>query len=506
MIDVLFINPGNSFGIYQDLAAHYVCIEPPTWGLLLAESVRSIGFNPKILDVNAENLTDEEAFIRVKSINPKLICFVVYGQNVNASAVGMSGATRLSSYLKNNGINTPISYVGSYVQALPRKTLEDESSIDIVFTNEGVYALRNLLLTNLDLENTKGIARRKDGKIILNPPEKVVPNERMDIDLPGYAWDLLPFKDKPFDLYRAPMWHAGYKEENRSPYCAIQTSLGCVFSCNFCIINMINRNDNEDIGVSGNYSKMRYWSTDLIIGEFEKLWNYGVRTIKITDELFLFNKKYFVPLCQKLKELRYGKELNLWAYSRVDTVCNPELLSLIKDAGIKYLALGIESANRNVRLEVTKGKFQDVDIKKVVTQIQDAGIEVMANYIFGLPGDTTETIRETLDLAKDLCTSGFNIYAAANLPGSKLYSDALKNGKKLPSKYTEYSFHSYDTICNYTKHLSAAQILKFRDDAFIEYHTNPDFLSRISRIYGDMAAENIKKMCQVKLKRKLLGD
>ena len=115
MIDVLFINPGNSFGIYQDLAAHYVCIEPPTWGLLLAESVRSIGFNPKILDVNAENLTDEEAFIRVKSINPKLICFVVYGQNVNASAVGMSGATRLSSYLKNNGINTPISYVGSYV-------------------------------------------------------------------------------------------------------------------------------------------------------------------------------------------------------------------------------------------------------------------------------------------------------------------------------------------------------------------------------------------------------
>ena len=80
----------------------------------------------------------------------------------------------------------------------------------------------------------------------------------MDFDLPGYAWDLLPFKNKPFDLYRAPMWHAEYLEENRTPYAAIQTSLGCQFGCSFCMINIINRDDNEEIGVASNYSKMRF--------------------------------------------------------------------------------------------------------------------------------------------------------------------------------------------------------------------------------------------------------
>ena len=63
----------------------------------------------------------------------------------------------------------------------------------------------------------------------------------MDKDLPGYAWDLLPFNNKPLDLYRSPLWHAEYKNDFRSPYAAIQTSLGCQFKCNFCMINIINK-------------------------------------------------------------------------------------------------------------------------------------------------------------------------------------------------------------------------------------------------------------------------
>ncbi len=214
----------------------------------------------------------------------------------------------------------------------------------------------------------------------------------------------------------------------------------------------------------------------------------GVRTIKITDELFLFNKKYYVPLCQMLKDSGMGKDLRLWVYSRVDTVAHPDTLELVRDAGVKYVALGIESGSRSVRLEVSKGKFQDVDIKKVVDQIHNAGIEVMANYIFGLPNDTMETMRETLNLSKELCTAGWNAYAAMNLPGSKLYYDAVKNKKQLPDTYTGYSFHSYDSICNSTDSLTAAQILKFRDDAYVEYHNYPPFLERIKRLYGEKEA------------------
>ena len=101
-MDVLFINPGNAYKIYQDLSKDYSAIEPPTWALLLAESCRSIGKTVGILDANAERLTIEESFERIKQLNPRLICFVVYGQNVNAGTVNMSGAVALSKYIKSN--------------------------------------------------------------------------------------------------------------------------------------------------------------------------------------------------------------------------------------------------------------------------------------------------------------------------------------------------------------------------------------------------------------------
>ena len=117
--------------------------------------------------------------------------------------------------------------------------------------------------------------------------EDVVSNKNRNTDLPGYAWDLLPYKKKPLDLYRSPFWHANYINKFRSPYAAIQTSLGCQFKCSFCMINLINKNDNKKIGVANNYNKMRYWSVSFIENEFKKLIKLDVTTIRITDELFL---------------------------------------------------------------------------------------------------------------------------------------------------------------------------------------------------------------------------
>jgi anaerobic magnesium-protoporphyrin IX monomethyl ester cyclase len=508
-LDVLFISPGNSKSIYQDLSDDYSSIEPPTWALLLAQTCRSSGYEVAILDVNAEKLTVEESIDKIKTYNPRLICFVVYGQNVNAGTVNMSGSVLLSNEIKKQQINIPVCFVGSYIQAVPIKCLKEEPSIDFGFTNEGVYALKNILsLSEIDvnnLENINGIVWRKNGKIVMNKPEKLVPNDRMDIDLPGYAWDLLPFKEKPLDLYRAPMWHAEYDQSKRSPYAAIQTSLGCQFGCEFCMINILNRNDNEEIGVAGNYSNMRYWSPEFIIKEFDKLVELGVHTIKITDEMFLLNRKYYVPLCEMLRDKGYGKFLRMWAYSRVDTVRRPELLSLVREAGIKWLALGIESADKMVRLEVSKGKFEDVDITKVIEQVHNSDIEVMANYIFGLPGDTMESMKKTLDFSKELCTFGWNAYAAMALPGSQLYKNAVMNGTPLPETYDGFSFHGYDTLPLPTETLTSAEILKFRDEAYYEYHTYQPFLKKVENKFGNVAVENIKKMVQIKLKRKIIN-
>ena len=103
-IDCLFLIPNNARKSYQKLSETYSAIEPPTWALLLAESIRSVDFNPFIIDANAENLNENEIFNKIKGISPRLICLVVYGQNVNAGTANMRGAVDITNFLKNDEI------------------------------------------------------------------------------------------------------------------------------------------------------------------------------------------------------------------------------------------------------------------------------------------------------------------------------------------------------------------------------------------------------------------
>ena len=99
--------------------------------------------------------------------------------------------------------------------------------------------------------------------------------------------------------------------------------------------------------------------------------------------MFLLNPKYYIPLCERLAERNKKDDLKMWAYSRIDTVKRPEVLKKVRKAGIKWLCLGIESGSKSIRLEVSKGKFEDVDVEKVVKQIEESDIQVLANYIYG---------------------------------------------------------------------------------------------------------------------------
>ena len=91
-------------------------------------------------------------------------------------------------------------------------------------------------------------------------------------------------------------------------------------------------------------------------------------------------------------------------------------------------------------------------------------------------------------------------------PGSPLYLEAKKSGLELPKNYSGYSQHSYDTLNLSTTKLSSAQILKFRDEAWMKYHTNEKYLKLIHDKFGQRAVDNIKSTTKIKLKRKLLGD
>lgn len=196
-LDVLFVEPNCAKESYQELSGDFSAVETPTWSLLLAQSCRSIGYGVGILDSAAERLNDEQILIRIKDASPRLVVFVMYGQNPNSGTTSMIGAYRTAEKLKQSYPNIPICMVGSHISALPKEVIE-KPFVDFILLNEGVYALRNLLSTNLkdNLNQVRGIGWKNDGIPTLNPSERIVPQERMDIDLPGYAWDLLPYEKK----------------------------------------------------------------------------------------------------------------------------------------------------------------------------------------------------------------------------------------------------------------------------------------------------------------------
>ena len=508
-MDVLFVNPDSSLKAYQDLAKVYSAIEPPTWALLLAESCRSKNFHVGIMDCDAEKITIEESLTRIELLKPRLIVFVVYGQNPNSGTTSMIGALALAKEIKSSHIHTKICFVGSHTSALPMEVL-NHSCVDLVLLNEGVYALHNLLKSNLadDLVSIKGIGYKKRGPSgflmpTLNPPQSVVPQERMDEDLPGYAWDLLPYRLKPLDLYRAHFWHAGFDHDKRTPFAAIYTSLGCSFACDFCMINIVNRVDNGGEVSAANSKGMRFWSPAWVKREMNKLADLGVKTLRISDEMFFLNRKYYNPILENAIAEDFG--FNMWTYSRVDTV-RRDALELFKRAGVNWLALGVEAGNQLVRQEVSKGSFKEVNIRDVCKTIGDADINIISNYIFGFPDDTLETMQETLELALELNTEMANMYPCQALPGSPMYYTAKKNGWALPSSYEGYAFLSYESQPLPTKHLSSAEVLKFRDAAWQRYFTNPAYLGLVGRRFGLLEKRNIEDMASIPLKRKLLGD
>ena len=501
-LDVLFVNADSSAIAYQGLAGRFSAIEPPTWSLLLAQACRSNGIEVAILDCSAENLDSEKAVIKITKLNPKLVVFVVYGQNPNSGTTNMIGNTECCKLLKEVAPNIKTCFVGSHTSALPKEVLS-LSYVDFILQNEGVYALQNLLKTDLitDLGKIKGIGYKLDGKPKLTIPEITVPSDRMDIDLPGYAWDLLPYKSKPLDMYRAHFWHAGYNEDNRTPFAAIYTSLGCMFKCDFCMINIVNRVDSNDGIVASDSAKMRYWSPEFILNQIEILQGFGVSRLRISDEMFFLNQRYFEPLLNGIIDKNF--DLHMWSYTRVDTV-RERYLELFRKAGIEWLAVGIEAGSREIRREVSKGTFQIEDISTVIKLIQQYDINVGANYIFGFPHDNYETMQQTLDLALELNTEFANFYPCQALPGSSLYRTALEKGWELPDSYAGYAFLSYESKPLPTMYLSAAEVLKFRDQAWETYFSHEPYLNLIESKFGKQQRINVQDLSKVKLKRKLL--
>lgn len=516
--DLLIVSPGNNQAIYQELAREYAAIETPIWAGMLAAHARSRGYSVEIVDQEAQGLSVEEIAERVAHERPKLTAVVVYGQQPSASTQNMTVSHAICDRIHERSPEHRTIMIGGHPSALPERTLA-EGMVDFVCQGEGPATLDALLAADdLDdpatLRKVPGLWFRRDrlngggwavpgdarenaltlagghsppcgdGRFEFTFPAAMIPEGDLPRELPGVAWDLLPM-----EAYRAHNWHCFAHIHERQPYASIYTSLGCPYKCTFCCIN-----------APFEKRTIRCWEPSFVIEQLDALaTRYGVKNVKIADEMFVLNERHVLELCDLIIERGY--DFNFWAYARVDTV-KEKFLEKLKAAGFHWLCLGIESSSRHVRDGVAKGRYGEAEIVDTVRRIRDAGIYVIGNYIFGLPDDDFDSMQATLDLALDLNCEMANFYSGMAYPGSELYRMAIERCWELPAEWKDFSQHAYATLPLPTEHLSAGEVLGFRDYAWQTYFTSPRYLEMLRETFGQEVVDHVKRLTEIKLKRK----
>lgn len=495
-LDVVLVNPCSRPQVYQSLGATLTAVENPVWAGLMATFCRRHGLSVAVIDAEAEGLGHDAVAERVKELNPVLAAVVVYGHQPSASTQIMTASGQVVSAIKETTPDQPVLMLGGHVAALPERTLR-EVRTDFVAAGEGLYtlvALVEALKTPVPaLASVPGLYYR-DGSIIRQTPGKPLLTD-LDGAMPGIAWDLLPMP-----RYRAHNWHC-LDGSPRQPYAALYTTLGCPYHCSFCCIQAPFKAGEEAAGIKKTANSYRAWSPDAVIAQIDTLVNtYGVRNIKIADEMFVLTRRHVEGICDRI--IARGYDLNIWAYTRIDTI-KDGMLAKLKAAGFNWLAVGIEAGADRVRADVDK-RFDQDQVFRVLSDIRAAGINVIGNYIFGLPEDDLDTMQSTLDMAVELNCEFANFYSAMAYPGSPLYTLAVERDLPLPATWTGYSQHSRDCLPLPTRYLPARDVLRFRDAAFQRYYTGADYLRMVNEKFGSATVADIRRMTTHTLDRDLL--
>ena len=485
LIDLVIVRPTDRSKAYGQLSTSTSAIEPPLWAALIAAYVRENGYSVRVIDTEAEDFGPDDVVAEISDYDPLLIVFAVTGSNLSASTWHMTGTRDYITAFKEKRPHVKTLLWGLHPSALPERTLREEGT-DFVCQGEGFITLVDLLglLKNnagtSQYDNIPGLWYFANGKIRSSQRAQLI--ENLD-ELPNPAWGLLPM-----DRYRAHNWHCFDDISSRVPYGVIYTSLGCPFDCSFCNLRVL-------FGSPG----IRFRSPQKVLEDIDILVKqYHVRNIKVLDECFVLRESHVLKICDLI--IKRGYDLNIWAYARIDTV-NQKMLSKLRQAGFHWLCYGIESADRGVRNGVAKRGFDKHDIEKTIEMTRATGISVVANFMFGLPDDNFKTMRDTLNLAKELNCEYNNFYSTKAYPGSELYQEAVRDGVRLPETWRGYAEYSYDCLPLPTKYLSGEDVLRFRDEAFIEFYSNPKYLEMINERFGQTAVDHIRSALNHKLPR-----
>ena len=323
---------------------------------------------------------------------------------------------------------------GPHVSFTAKETLEHAPWIDIVVCGEGeetLAALIRALEGGASLRGVPGIAFREDGAIVLTGTRP--PIEDLDA-LPMPARHLLPLSK-----YRALGAPA-----------SVITSRGCPFGCTFCSApKMFGR-------------EVRFRNPKLVVHEVEYIHKeLGFEEIHFVDDTFTLNPRPAQAICHEI--IARGLHIKWHAYSRVDTI-NQDLLKIMKQAGCYYICFGIESGSQQVLDTIKKGINLE-QAKQAVRLAAEAGMGMLLSFIFGLPGETPETARETVALAKELRDkygANYGFHLLAPLPGTEMREKAADYGIRiLTSNWASYDANEPITE---TATMSAAAVREIMAD------------------------------------------
>jgi radical SAM superfamily enzyme YgiQ (UPF0313 family) len=360
---------------------------------------------------------------------------------------------------------------GTHVTAIPQETMRPYPALDFILLGEPDLTIRDLvdhlegktgerppeiqrLFESHDpqyrpslaengrpvMEGIRGLVWRRGDEIVVNMPRPFFPN--LD-DLPVPMHHLLPLQK-----YRMPMI--------KGPFTFIVTSRGCPAGCTYCIKH-----------VSYQYSA-RLRSPEKIVEELLVLKSLGIHNIHMYADLFTVNRDQVVDLCRLM--ISENLKIRWTCNSRVDYV-DEEMLRLMARAGNWLISWGIESGNEQILRHARKGAYPDKAVRGL-TWARQAGIKNWGYFIIGLPGETEETIRQTIDFAKKLPLDIALFHVAAPYPGTPFFFEVVENQWFRKGTRWEQVDMDKGTVLDYPG-LPAERLLYWQRRAFREWALRP---------------------------------
>lgn len=411
---------------------------------VLASVLEKNKFDVKIIDCVPENLSLEELKERIDREKPDLI-------GITATILSYDAALETGKKLKNYKIVIG----GPHFTSVPEKVMQEEC-FDFGVIGEGeetILELCNALKYDKDFSKINGLVYRENGEIKINKRRELIKN--LD-ELPFPALHLYP------DLKKYTPMPGGYKQ---LPFAHMITSRGCPYRCVYC-----------DRSVFGN--RFRSQSPERVIKEIEFLVEkYGVKEIKFYDDTFTMDMERVSKICDLIIEK--GIKITWSCSTRVDRV-NKELLMKMKKAGCWQIDYGLESGDQRM-LNIMKKGITLEQSRNAAKWTKEAGIRLRAFIILGMPGETNESIRNTIDFVKELRVDVVAFYALMIYPGNELYDMVKKEGRLLHEDYSQFSslIDTKKTRLHYVPDgMNEEELKNWIRKAYKEVYLNPRYLTR----------------------------